>query len=81
MVSFDTEFPADSVEFCPYQGRQNIVVCGTYKLLKDDENDREQNVEVSNLQRRVGNCLVMQIIQDGESEILYVLSVVPLGLN
>lgn len=72
MVLYDTEYPADSVEFCPYPGRQNVFVCGTYKLLKD-ESDTEQNAERSRVQRRVGKCLVMQVTQEEESDNLYVL--------
>lgn len=32
LCSLDTEFSADSVEWCPIQEFHNIFVCGTYKL-------------------------------------------------
>ncbi|XP_076640999.1 diphthine methyltransferase isoform X2 [Halictus rubicundus] len=35
--SFDTEFSADSVEWCPSDAHKNIFVCGTYQLIKDEE--------------------------------------------
>lgn len=31
-VSYDTIYPADTVEWCPILGYNNIFVCGTYKL-------------------------------------------------
>lgn len=36
LVSYDTEQSADSVEWCPHEGCQNIFVCGTYQLERDD---------------------------------------------
>ncbi|XP_058125422.1 diphthine methyltransferase [Anopheles ziemanni] len=36
LVSYDTEQSADSVEWCPHEGWQNIFVCGTYQLERDD---------------------------------------------
>lgn len=31
-VTYDTIYPADTVEWCPILGYDNIFVCGTYKL-------------------------------------------------
>lgn len=30
--SYDTNYPADSVEWCPILEHNNLFVCGTYKL-------------------------------------------------
>uniref|UniRef100_A0A182LZR2 methylated diphthine methylhydrolase n=1 Tax=Anopheles culicifacies TaxID=139723 RepID=A0A182LZR2_9DIPT len=37
IVSYDTEQPADSVEWCPQEGWEDIFVCGTYQLERDQE--------------------------------------------
>lgn len=31
-VSYDTVYPADTVEWCPISEHNNLFVCGTYKL-------------------------------------------------
>lgn len=35
--SFDTNYPADSLEFCPISDYQDYFVCGTYYLQKDEQ--------------------------------------------
>ena len=37
----DTEFNADSVEWCPHDGYHDILLCGTYQL------DQSKETEVS----------------------------------
>lgn len=32
----DTEHTADSVEWCPLEGRRHLLVCGTYQLRKPE---------------------------------------------
>lgn len=39
---FDTDYSADSVEWCPTDGFQNLFVCGTYQLKKTNETDPGQ---------------------------------------
>ncbi|KAH7883581.1 WD40-repeat-containing domain protein [Phlebopus sp. FC_14] len=68
MVAFDTLWPADSVEFCPHEGAQDVLVCGTYKLEQQsasamvgagiDDTDLPRN------QVRRGKCLVFQVFPD-----------------
>ncbi|ORX43321.1 WD repeat-containing protein 85-like protein [Hesseltinella vesiculosa] len=36
MVSFDTRYSADSVEFCPFEGNTQYLVCGTYQLMSNE---------------------------------------------
>lgn len=55
LMSFDTVFPADTVEFCPQQ--PDVLVCGTYKLVEDEKN-------VHGTQQRVGQCLVFKVSDD-----------------
>lgn len=35
LFKFDTEFSADSVEWCPHEPNLNVFVCGTYQLNKN----------------------------------------------
>lgn len=61
-ITFDTEWPADSVEFCPSTAR-SVFVCGTYKL-DDPQEDSSTSPEVqveSQKQRRRGKCLVFEV--------------------
>lgn len=37
IVSYDTIYPADTVEWCPIQEYNNVFVCGTYKLNETDK--------------------------------------------
>ena len=39
MSSYDTIFPADTVEFCPFSENTDILVCGTYKLQATENDD------------------------------------------
>lgn len=61
MVYYDTDYPADSLEFCPQPGYQDLFVCGTYKLLKDDEGDGTKT------QKRIGGCLLMRYSDTSDS--------------
>ncbi|TFK77092.1 WD-40 repeat-containing protein [Pluteus cervinus] len=62
MPAFDTILPADSVEFCPHPDANDILLCGTYKLL-ESENSSGGNEELtsppSTSQARRGQCLVL----------------------
>ena len=40
-MKFDTELFADSVEFCPIEGLQHLLVCSTYQLEETTEEVRE----------------------------------------
>lgn len=56
LAKFDTDFPADSVEFCPHPQARNILACGTYKLAEERTNDGKQ--------LRLGKCLVFDTTGD-----------------
>ncbi|EIW68888.1 hypothetical protein TREMEDRAFT_31124, partial [Tremella mesenterica DSM 1558] len=43
LSSFDTVYSADSVEFCPQVGYQDILVCGTYQVLEQMNGEVMQN--------------------------------------
>ncbi|KAF9455998.1 WD-40 repeat-containing protein [Collybia nuda] len=68
MSSFDTVFPADTIEFCPHPDALDIFVCGTYRLdnilhppALGPENSLVQDVDSSVLQQRRGQCLLFQL--------------------
>ena len=37
--TWDTELSADSVEWCPFDGYENILAVGTYHLQKSDDSE------------------------------------------
>ncbi|XP_013412249.1 diphthine methyltransferase [Lingula anatina] len=37
----DTEYSADSVEWCPIEDCEHVLVCGTYQLVDTENNDKE----------------------------------------
>lgn len=39
IAQVDTEYSADSIEFCPNVGFEDVFVCGTYQLLKPEASD------------------------------------------
>ncbi|KAI5124689.1 hypothetical protein M0805_004297 [Coniferiporia weirii] len=65
-MKFDTVYPADSVEFCPAPGFEDIFVCGTYKLIEstvqhpDSESDTPTPGSSSS-PRRIGKCIVFEL--------------------
>lgn len=40
----DTEYSADSIEFCPFEGYQDIFTCGTYQVLPPVSAEKENAV-------------------------------------
>ena len=36
---YDTEYSADAVEWCPLEGYQHVMLCGTYQLAPQDKPD------------------------------------------
>jgi hypothetical protein len=58
LKKYDTGFPADAVEFCPHALAQDILVCGTYKLLEERDH--------AGGQQRIGRCLFLGVSSDGD---------------
>ena len=56
LKKYDTSFPADAVEFCPHSLAQDILACGTYKLLEE----RDQ----AGKQQRIGRCSFFSVSGD-----------------
>ncbi|CAL7951000.1 unnamed protein product [Xylocopa violacea] len=58
--TFDTEFSADSVEWCPIHSFKNIFVCGTYQLMKDEELKSSYSQS-----KRLGRIYMFQVAENG----------------
>ncbi|KAF9056166.1 WD40-repeat-containing domain protein [Panaeolus papilionaceus] len=65
MVFFDTIFPADTLEFCPISGFQDVFVCGTYKLVDHPSStEAPEDGSAPTPQTRRGQCLVFRTTID-----------------
>ena len=53
LFSFDTKLSADTVEWCPHSGFENILIVGTYQVNKSDN-------EVFDDAQRYGRIYVFQ---------------------
>ena len=60
LASFDTDYPADSFEFCPKDGYTYLFVCGTYKLV-DRQPPPTEAEETPLPTKRIGQCLVFRM--------------------
>jgi hypothetical protein len=60
LSQIDTDWPADSVEFCPHADAADIFVCGTYKLEESAEGEPAASAGATPTQRRTGKCLVFR---------------------
>ncbi|KRT84224.1 WD40 domain-containing protein, partial [Oryctes borbonicus] len=58
---FGTEYCADSVEWCPHEPHQNILVCANYYLLPDNTVDKQE---------RIGRILLFRISSVGSLELI-----------
>uniref|UniRef100_A0A182SCQ1 methylated diphthine methylhydrolase n=1 Tax=Anopheles maculatus TaxID=74869 RepID=A0A182SCQ1_9DIPT len=67
LVTYDTEQPADSVEWCPQEGWEDIFVCGTYQLERDQE---------SSLANRKGRILLQRYNEEATNEPLTLLQTI-----
>ncbi|KAL0110506.1 hypothetical protein PUN28_013845 [Cardiocondyla obscurior] len=63
LTSFDTIFPADTVEWCPVEPYLHILACGTYELIED-----EKKSETKSTQSRRGQILLFRITNGGGLE-------------
>ncbi|XP_076458696.1 diphthine methyltransferase-like [Babylonia areolata] len=57
LQEIDTQLYADSVEWCPFEGMQDILLCGTYQLLESEE----QTTQSGQPQVRVGQLQVYRL--------------------
>lgn len=69
ILSWDTEYSADSVEWCPDSEFQNLFVCGTYKLQQNStslSSEHANSIDTKSTQCRVGR-LYLFMFQNVES--------------
>ncbi|XP_043258381.1 diphthine methyltransferase [Colletes gigas] len=59
--SFDTEFSADSIEWCPANSFKDIFVCGTYQLIKENE----ATLDESEALKRLGRIYMFRVVDNG----------------
>ena len=59
--TFDTIWPADSVEFCPHPDVFNLFVCGTYNLEKNEDSAAEESDPSRKRQVRRGKCALVEV--------------------
>ncbi|XP_063444635.1 diphthine methyltransferase-like [Mytilus trossulus] len=62
----DTEYSADSVEWCPHDGYQDILLCGTYQL--DQSKDSQEDSSVP--QTRLGKLHTYRLKEEEETQSL-----------
>ena len=44
--SDDTIYSADSIECCPFDSHAHLIICGTYQLAKDENEEENENESV-----------------------------------
>ncbi|KAI0801258.1 WD-40 repeat-containing protein [Fomes fomentarius] len=84
MPGYDTDWPADSTEFCSHPSALDIFVCGTYKLEQSQTNAiaseaQEENVrgeddgstQTRQQQTRRGKCLLFRVQDDDQLNLLH----------
>lgn len=69
-MKFDTDYPADSVEFCPSAGFEDVFVCGTYKLLQNSRRESEDVANDASSRQRIGKCIVFKVSRGQDGDIL-----------
>lgn len=60
LTTFDTTFPADTVEWCHVEPYQHILACGTYELIKTKSETESQS--------RRGQILLLRVTCGGQLE-------------
>lgn len=69
LANVDTLYSADSIEFCPFEGFQDLLVCGTYQIVEPKEGGKKPDEDGSddeqppNQTQRVGRLLLFQVSQ------------------
>ncbi|KAK7799749.1 hypothetical protein U0070_010756 [Myodes glareolus] len=61
LQAVDTEFTADSVEWCPVEGCQHLMACGTYQLRTPED---QPALDVSEPQVRLGRLYLYSFNED-----------------
>ncbi|XP_006863836.1 PREDICTED: diphthamide biosynthesis protein 7 [Chrysochloris asiatica] len=67
LQTVDTEYTADSVEWCPLEGYRHLLACGTYQLQKPE--DRAYDSE-SKSQTRLGRLYLYTFNEENSASVL-----------
>ena len=76
-MKLDTEYPADSAEFCPSKGLEDYLVCGTYKLIEGGNSEAvegcSQSQATSEIQSpssrtRIGKCILLKVVRERDDD-------------
>lgn len=43
LATVDTEYTADSIEFCPHEGSEQFFTCGTYQVIPVTKSEKSKN--------------------------------------
>ncbi|KAL1786665.1 diphthine methyltransferase [Sigmodon hispidus] len=65
LQAVDTEFTADSVEWCPVKGCQHLMACGTYQLRTPED---QRALDVCKPQVRLGRLYLYSFSEDNRAE-------------
>jgi diphthine methyl ester acylhydrolase len=63
LFSLDTEYSADSTEFCPFHNKSKYLACGTYQLYNDQEQN-DQPADSDKAMQRKGRLYLYKLEKD-----------------
>lgn len=69
LETFDTEFSADSVEWCPAENFNDTFVCGTYQLTPDDDDEGITGCKSTEKKKRVGRIYLFRVVKNDKFEL------------
>lgn len=64
LQALDTEFTADSVEWCPLEGHRRLLACGTYQLQERPGGRAEKDLDADRPQQRLGRLYLYRVQED-----------------
>uniref|UniRef100_A0A452VG34 Diphthine methyltransferase n=1 Tax=Ursus maritimus TaxID=29073 RepID=A0A452VG34_URSMA len=67
LPAVDTEYTADSVEWCPLEGCRHLLACGTYQLQKPEDQATNTESEVCGPQTRLGRLYLYSFNEDSSA--------------
>ncbi|EFB20909.1 hypothetical protein PANDA_015786, partial [Ailuropoda melanoleuca] len=71
LQAVDTEYTADSVEWCPLEGCRHLLACGTYQLQKPEDQptnpENEVGLDIDEPQIRLGRLYLYSFNEDSSA--------------
>ena len=62
LYTWDTEYTADSAEFCPIENYEKVLAVGTYQLVNQESGESSSELH----KKRVGKLYLKKLLQDGK---------------